>query len=207
MRSHPQCKYIFLSSGAAYGASFSEPANQHTQASIAVNHLQPQDWYGAAKLHAECRHRALSPLPIVDIRVFNYISASMDASAAFFTSDMLRAIQTRTTLATSSSSMVRDYLGPEDFHQLVHKILTAPATNAVVDCYSAAPVEKMALLATVQERYGLVYALTDAAAGINATGLKTYYYSTHPGAQAFGYAPTKTALTNVLHAFDICLGT
>jgi nucleoside-diphosphate-sugar epimerase len=206
VRNHPQCKYIFLSSGAAYGASFDEPANQHTQSTITINNLQPQDWYGAAKLHAECRHRALSPLPIVDIRVFNYISASTDASAAFFTSDMLRAIQTRTSLATSSSSMVRDYLGPEDFHQLVQKILSAPATNAVVDCYSAAPVEKMTLLAAAQERYGLVYALTDAAAGTNATGLKTNYFSTHPGAQAFGYAPTRTALDNVLHAFDICLG-
>lgn len=206
VRGHPQCKYIFLSSGAAYGASFSEPANQHTQAGIAINHLQPQDWYGAAKLHAECRHRALAHLPIVDIRVFNYISASTDASAAFFTSDMLRAIQTSTTLSTSSNSMVRDYLGPEDFHQLVQKILTTPTANAVVDCYTLAPVEKMALLAAAQERYGLVYALSDAAAGTNATGLKKNYFSTHPGAQAFGYVPTKTALANVLHAFDICLG-
>jgi nucleoside-diphosphate-sugar epimerase len=206
VRSRPQCKYIFLSSGAVYGANFNEPASHSVQASIAINHLQPQDWYGAAKLHAECRHRALAHLPIVDIRVFNYISASTDASAAFFTSEMLRAIQTRTTLAASRSSMVRDYLGPEDFHQLVQKILTAPATNAVVDCYTLAPVEKMALLAAAQERYGLVYTLSDAATGTNATGLKKNYFSTHPGAQAFGYAPTKTALANVLHAFDVCLG-
>ena len=203
---HPNCRYIFLSSGAAYGGSFDAPVDVHTKAVLAINHLQPQAWYGVAKMHAESRHRALTHLPIVDIRVFNYISASMEASAAFFTSDLLRAIQTRTTLFTSTSSMVRDYLGPEDFHQLVHKILTAPGTNAVVDCYTLAPVEKMALLAAVQERYGLIYALTDSAAGTNATGLKKNYFSTHPGAKSFGYAPNQTALANVLRAFDICLG-
>ena len=78
VRLHPNCRYIFLSSGAAYGASFDEPVDVNSQAVISINNLQPQDWYAVAKLHAECRHRSLQHLPIVDIRVFNYFSRTQD---------------------------------------------------------------------------------------------------------------------------------
>ena len=53
VRQHPHCRYIFLSSGAAYGSSFDEPVDENTKAVIAINNLQPQDWYAVAKLHAE----------------------------------------------------------------------------------------------------------------------------------------------------------
>jgi len=206
VRQHPHCKYIFLSSGAAYGSSFDEPADENTKATVAINHLLPQDWYAAAKLHAECRHRAAQALPIVDIRVFNYVSATQDASAAFLTSDILRALQNHTTLATSASNIVRDYIGPADFHQLVQCILAAPATNTVVDCYTQAPVEKMALLAAVQDRFGLDYRVADAPVGLTATGNKNKYYSVNHRAEQFGYVPEKTSLENVLQAFATALG-
>lgn len=206
VRQHPACKYIFLSSGAAYGSSFDEPADENTQATLAINHLLPQDWYAAAKLHAECRHRALQSLPIVDIRVFNYVSATQDSSAAFLTSDILRALQTRTPLATSASNIVRDYIAPADFYQLVQRILTTPATNTVVDCYTQAPVEKMAMLAAIRDRFGLDYRVADAPVGLTATGNKHKYYSINHRAQQLGYVPEKTSLENVLHAFEIALG-
>ena len=92
VRQHPDCRYLFLSSGAAYGSTFDEPADENTKAVVAINHLQPQDWYAVAKLHAECRHRSLKHLPIVDIRVFNYFSHTQDISARFLITDILRAI-------------------------------------------------------------------------------------------------------------------
>jgi nucleoside-diphosphate-sugar epimerase len=84
VKQHPACRYLFLSSGAAFGSSFDEPANADTKAVIAINDLKPQDWYAVAKLHAECRHRALAPLPIVDIRIFNYFSNTQDLDGHFF---------------------------------------------------------------------------------------------------------------------------
>ena len=39
---HPECRYLFLSSGAAYGASFETPADANTKAVIDINNLQPQ---------------------------------------------------------------------------------------------------------------------------------------------------------------------
>lgn len=198
VRQHPQCRYIFLSSGAAYGSSFDQPVDENTKAVITINNLQPQDWYTVAKLHAECRHRSLPHLPIVDIRVFNYFSRTQDMSARFFITDILRAILSRETLITSPDKIVRDYIGPDDFFRLVSLILAAPPTNDVVDCYSKAPVDKMTLLSAMTERLKLVYEVRAAPAGVNATGVKVNYFSKNRRAERFGYSPTKTSFDVVM---------
>jgi nucleoside-diphosphate-sugar epimerase len=198
VRQHPDCRYIFLSSGAAYGASFDEPVNEKTKATIAINNLQPQDWYAVAKLHAECRHRSLPHLPIVDIRVFNYFSHTQDMEARFLITDILRAIRDKTVLKTSSDYIVRDFIHPSDFYQLVSVLLAAPATNTVVDCYSRAPIDKPTLLAAMQEKFGLQYETTQAAVSVNATGGKPQYYSLNTRAAEFGYQPALTSLQGVL---------
>lgn len=198
LRAHPQCRYIFLSSGAAYGSNFERPVDADSSASIAINHLKPQDWYGVAKLHAECRHRALPQLPIVDVRVFNYFSYTQDLSARFFITDVLRAIESGETLETSSDNIIRDYIGPGDFFQLISKILASPIVNDVLDCYTREPVDKITLLESMKERFGLRYEFSPASVGINATGLKMNYFSKSRRAEAFGYAPAKNSLQTVL---------
>ena len=198
VRQHPACRYMFLSSGAAYGSSFDAPVDANTQAVVAINNLQPQDWYGAAKLHAECRHRSLPHLPIVDIRVFNYFSRTQDLNARFFITDMMRAIRDKTVLKTSADYIVRDFIHPSDFYNLVNAILTAPAANAVVDAYSKAPVDKPTLLVALQTKFNLQYEIVQMGAGVNATGNKTYYYSGNTRAAGFGYAPALTSLQCVI---------
>lgn len=198
VRQHPTCRYIFLSSGAAYGSNFDAPVTEKTQTSISINDLQPQDWYAVAKLHAECRHRALPHLRIVDLRVFNYFSHAQDMQARFLITDIVRAIQEKTILQTSSDFIVRDFLSPMDFSQLIHAVLTAPATNTVVDCYSKAPIDKPTLLAAMQEKFGLQYEAAHAKAGVNATGVKPHYYSLNTRAADFGYRPALTSLQGVL---------
>lgn len=189
IQAHPGCRYVFISSGAAYGANFAVPANVQTRGEFPINSLQPQDWYGVAKLYAECRHRAFAHLAIVDVRVFNYFSRSQDMSARFLISDILRSIREQSVLQTSADPMVRDFLHPADFHQLISKILAAPATNMAVDCYSREPISKAALLSAMQSQFGLRYDVR-ASAGVNATGIKTNYYSTNRKATEFGYAPS-----------------
>lgn len=195
---HPQCRYIFLSSGAAYGSNFDKPADENTKAFVPINHLQSQDWYAVAKLYAECRHRALPHLHIVDIRIFNYFSHTQDIAARFFITDIIRAIKSAEILLLSSDNIVRDYLGPNDFHQLVEKILSAPPTNDVVDCYTLQPVDKLTLLAKMQERFGLNYEIRNGPAGINATGAKMNYFSVNKRATQFGYIPSIGSLEGVL---------
>jgi len=198
VQQHPLCRYIFLSSGAAYGSSFDAPVDESTKAVIAINNLQPQDWYAVAKLHAECHHRSLPHLPIVDIRVFNYFSYTQDISARFLITDILRAIRDKTVLKTSLDNIVRDFLHPSDFYNLVAVLLASPVTNVAVDCYSKAPIDKLTLLAAMQEQFGLRYEIIESTASVNATGGKPYYYSLNTRAADFGYAPHLTSLEGIL---------
>lgn len=198
VRQHPACRYIFLSSGAAYGSSFDAPVDGQTKATIAINNLQPQDWYGVAKLHAECRHRSLAHLPIVDIRVFNYFSHTQDMEARFLITDIVRAIRDKTVLKTSADYIVRDFIGPDDFYQLVNAILTSPATNDVVDSYSKAPIDKPTLLAAMQAQFGLQYELVQTTTGLDATGKKPHYYSLNRHAENFGYVPALNSIQGLV---------
>lgn len=194
---HPACRYLFLSSGAAYGSRFNEPVNRDTPAIISINHLSPQEWYGVAKLHAECRHRSYPDLAIIDIRVFNYFSRTQDLSARFLITDIVRAIRDKTLLKTSSDYIVRDFIHPADFYRLVCALLSVPATNAAVDCYSRAPIDKPSLLAAMQQEFGLHYEIADTA-GVNATGGKQHYYSLNRRAADFGYQPALTSMEGIL---------
>lgn len=205
VRHHPSCRYLFFSSGAAYGSSFEAPVNDNTKATVAINDLQPQDWYAVAKLHSECRHRSLTNLPIIDLRIFNYFSHRQDISARFFITDILRAIREGETLFTTRDNIVRDYIGPDDLFQLIVLILTAPVSNDVVDCYTQAPVDKLTLLKTMREQFGLVYEFRETPAGVNATGLKVNYYSVNHKAEAYGYYPSRNSLDNILYESKLML--
>jgi nucleoside-diphosphate-sugar epimerase len=198
VRQNPECRYIFLSSGAAYGSRFTEPATCDTPAVVAINNLTPQDWYGVAKLHAECRHRAYPHLSIIDIRVFNYFSRTQDLSPRFLITDILRAIRDKVVLKTSTDFIMRDYLHPSDFHALIVALLSAPSVNTVVDCYSRAPIDKQTLLATMKEIFRLQYELAETFDSINATGIKPCYYSLNRRASEFGYRPRLTSLEGIL---------
>jgi nucleoside-diphosphate-sugar epimerase len=94
--------------------------------------------------------------------------------------------------------MVRDFIGPDDFHQLVKAILTSPATNDVVDCYSKAPIDKPTLLAAMQLHFGLQYELVHAATEVNATGSKPNYFSINRRSDCFSYKPKNTSLETLL---------
>ena len=205
VRQYPQCRYLFLSSGAAYGLSFDTPVDENTKAVVAINNLQPQEWYAVAKLHAECRHRSHPELPIIDIRVFNYFSRTQDISARFLITDILRAIRDKTVLKTSSDFIMRDFIHPTDFYKLVSALLTSPATNAVVDCYSKAPIDKSTLLAVMHKKYGLQYETVATAIAINATGSKPHYYSRNTRAADFGYLPSMTSLEGLIEEMNAIL--
>ena len=207
LRDHSECRYIFLSSGAAYGSNFDSPVTLESKAIIAVNNLKPHDWYAVAKLYAESRHRSLPHLAIYDVRVFNYVSCTQDMSARFLITDILRAIQSNTTLYTSLDYVVRDFMHPIDFCHLVIALLTSPATNTVVDCYSRAPIDKHTLLIEMGEKFGLKYETTQSTVTVNATGHKNFYYSLNTRAAEFGFKPSLTSLEGIFQETEKFLGT
>jgi nucleoside-diphosphate-sugar epimerase len=194
---HPACRYLFLSSGAVYGGNFAVPVTGTETAQVAINRLCPGDWYGVAKLHAECRHRARPDDAIIDLRVFSYFSHTQDMSASYLMADAIRAIESGTPLTVSASNMMRDYLHPADFMQLVKAVLTAPPGNAAIDCYSQAPIDKFSLLAALQERFGLQYNVT-ADTPASGPGGKVNYYSKSRVAEAYGYRPAFGSMDCIL---------
>ena len=46
LQANPSCKYIFLSSGVAFGNQFSSPVDMHSRSQWDVNNLAEQDWFG-----------------------------------------------------------------------------------------------------------------------------------------------------------------
>jgi nucleoside-diphosphate-sugar epimerase len=202
---HRQCRYIYLSSGAAFGGAFEKPIDKDSVSNIPLNTLKPQDWYGAAKLHAECRHRSHHNLPIVDIRIFNYFSARQNLDAGFFICDILRSIRDGSTLKTSAQNIVRDYLHPWDFHNLIEAVLDSPATNDAIDGYSRLPINKFSLLAQMKQQFGLKFEIVEDNVGINATGAKLHYYSLNTRASRYGYEPGLTSIEGISREAEVLL--
>jgi nucleoside-diphosphate-sugar epimerase len=196
LKLNPHCRYIFMSSGAAYGSDFSEPANENTKATFSINKLGLKDWYGVSKFYAECRHRALPNLPIVDVRIFNYFSSTQNINAKYLMADILRAIRNNEVLQTSEENIVRDYLGPNDFHQLIEKILKAAQVNIAVDCYSKTPISKFELLGVMHHDFGLQYKVNSETTTIYKNS-KLNYYSLNKVASKFGFLPCWDSLRHI----------
>lgn len=195
----PTCRYVFLSSGAAFGSGFEEAASENTLASFRINQLGAQDWYGVSKFYAEAKHRALKDLGIVDLRVFNYLSYSQSIESRFMITDAARAIYNRSVFKTNSLDLVRDYLSKTDFCLLMDCILNAEKCNCAVDCFSAAPVSKFELLNTLNTHFGLQVEVAQQIDFVNATGVKLNYFSTnHTPALRMGYKPQVTSIDNVV---------
>lgn len=206
LRKHPERRYIFISSGAVYGERFDQAASEDTVATYSVNSLGAQNYYAIAKLHAEMRHRALTDLAIIDVRVFNYFSRYQTLESRFFIVDAVNSIMSSTVFRTSQDHMVRDFLHPSDFFQLISCLLAAQPQNTAVDCYSARPVDKIVLLEALAKDFGLRYEFaTGFEAPINATGAKRLYYSTFRKAAEFGYRPKYSSLDTLRIEFSAVL--
>ncbi|TAL63580.1 MAG: NAD(P)-dependent oxidoreductase [Legionella sp.] len=191
---HPDAKYIFLSSGAVYGNDFLEPVREGTLASIDINNILPNDWYSKAKLYTEIGHRSRDKLNIVDIRIFNYFSSTMDLTASFFICDVLRSISKHEVLQTTKDNISRDYLHPGDLYQLVNCILSANKINLALDCYSRAPIDKLTLLEEMKKHFGLNYFITQSNSISPTLNYKRNYYSLNKIAEKIGYFPEKSSL-------------
>ncbi|MBF0192686.1 MAG: NAD-dependent epimerase/dehydratase family protein [Magnetococcales bacterium] len=198
LETHPERRYIFLSSGAVYGSAYLEPVRAETKAEISINHFSSSEYYSVAKLYAECRHRALSQYSIVDLRVFNYFSRTQDMKARFFVTDMIRSIQENRLFETSQYNIVRDYLHPSDFFRMIESILNAPPINTSYDCYTRSPSEKNVILESMREKFGLRYVVNSSQIVLNPTGLKPHYYSLNQAAGEIGYVPLYSSMETIL---------
>jgi len=202
VKCNKETKYIFLSSGAVYGGDYEKPVNEKTVAMIDINNLGPTNWYTIAKLYAEAKHRSLSDLPIVDIRVFNYFSHMQDMSASFLITHIVRAIKNREVFKTSEDNIVRDFITPPDLYNLIQVIIDFSPINTVLDCYTKSPISKFELLYELKNKFGLYYKIDKNIDMVNATGSKINYYSVNKVAEGIGYDPNNTSLEGVVREIN-----
>ena len=191
------CIYIFMSSGAAFGDNFVIPADINKVAAYPLNDIQPRHYYGLAKFMAEVRHR-MSDRNIIDLRVFNYFSYTCNLKYKY----MINCIKDGSVFKVDRTPIMRDYIGPLDFYQMINILISQTKINTAVDCYSRQPVSKDTLLTKMAERYGLKYETQAAPVGLAATGVKENYYSNNTGAYALGYRPTLTSLETIFIGAD-----
>jgi len=202
LKQHKKTKYIFLSSGAVYGGNYQEPVDKDTVATIDINNLKSTDWYTIAKLYAETKHRSLSDLSIIDVRVFNYFSHRQNMDARFLITDIVRAIKNKEVFKTSVDNIMRDFISPPDFYCLIQAIIDYDSTNMVLDCYTKSPVSKFNLLNELEREFGLKYEVNKSVNIINATGIKSNYYSLNKAAKSISYNPKNTSLEGIIQEID-----
>lgn len=191
----PETKYIFISSGAAYGDNFDKPVDKDSKMVFPAS-LTPQHYYGMAKYQTECTHRMIDR-PIVDLRVFSYFSDTQNISRNFMVTNMLRAIKNNEWYKVDNNYLCRDYINAQDFYGIVKAVIDAEPMNKAFNCYSAAPIEKDKLLETMAVEFGLKVEITNEAVA-TVTGIKPYYYAVDRELASIGYTPTSTSLDTIL---------
>ena len=195
-------KYIFLSSGSIFGDDYKQPVRDASVAKIDINNMGQTCWYPMSKLYAESKHRALSNLFIVDVRVFNYFSKTMSIDSGYLITDIARSIKNKEVFLTSKYNIVRDYIGPNDFYNLIMSLISVKNLNMAIDCYTKAPVDKVTLLNNLKNKFGLEYVFKSDFDTINATGYKKNYFSKSRKAINFGYKPTMSSLETIISELD-----
>lgn len=205
LKDNHKCKYIFLSSGAAYGSDYSEPASLDKKACFDINNVQQSEKYGVAKFITEMKHRQLQKYNIYDVRVFNYISRHQNIDARFFITDLFRSIKENVVCEVSPEPMVRDYLHPRDFCRIIDCLIYSDSVNMAFDCYSLDPVGKIPLLNALQDEFGLQWKFRDNIQIVSATGNKCNYYSKNHALANIGYVPAYTSLSGIIKEFDALL--
>jgi nucleoside-diphosphate-sugar epimerase len=207
VRLHKETKYIFLSSGAVFGGNYRHSINENTVASVDINNLDSRNWYAIAKLYAEAKHRSLADSSIVDVRVFNYFSHTQNMNARFLITDIVRAIRNQEVFKTSSDNIIRDFITPPDFYNLIQSIIDFEPMNIAVDCYTKSPISKFDLLSELETKYGLQYSIDESCNGVNATGAKINYYSESKMLEKIGYSPKNTSLSGIIQEIGFMLNT
>ena len=205
LKIYPHCRYIFISSGSIFGSNFDKPIDSSTILPELSAVSTSNQWYQYAKLAAEATHRKLSGIPITDLRIFNYFSHTQSIASQFLMANIARALVNQSVLEVSPEPIIRDFLHPDDFCNLVTSILDAPPANQTVDCYSKEPISKHQLLESLQSKFGLKFKFDDAQRTANPTGVKTHYYSKNTFAQKLGYEPKYSSLEGVTLELQILL--
>ncbi len=199
LQQHPKAHYVNISSGAVYGNSVEERQDESTVTTLSGGFIGQRESYTIAKINAEAKHRSLTSLNIVDLRVFAFFSSLVDTDSLFLMTEIVNCIQTKKVLATNSQNMVRDYITPKDLLMLIKSIIAKKKINNYFDVYSKKPISKFDLLASMNKKYGLEFEIKKDISKAKSSPSKNIYASKSKKAtKLLGYKPTTTSLEGIL---------
>jgi nucleoside-diphosphate-sugar epimerase len=192
----PECLYVFISSGAVYGPLTSGAANETSTTSFLVNDVDAQTAYARAKFTAETWHRTWAHKRVLDVRLFGYVSTSIDLSAKYFFSEMAAALINRQTFHTGGHDMVRDYVSSQELADLVDGASQHADINTAVDIFSARPAGKFELIDALRPM-GLdvvIKPLGETRGDATVIPTRLNYCTDYDAARRFGYEPRRTSV-------------
>lgn len=204
LKIHPNCRYIFMSSGSIFGGNFDKPIDSSSILPNFSTESSSNHWYQNAKLSAEILHRKLVDAPITDLRIFNYFSNTQSIQSQFLMANIARALINQSSLEVSTEYIVRDFLHPIDFCEMIMSILEAPPKNQALDCYSKSPISKKELLEYLEGQFGLKVEVSKTPL-FNPTGAKVNYFSQNKQAQLLGYFPKYSSLEGIHLELELLL--
>lgn len=195
--------YINLSSGAAYGTDFSDPASNSKWLNLDVNNLSVKEYYGISKLNMEAKHRSLAHNSIIDLRIFSFFSCHIDLKSRFLLTDIVKCLNSGEVLETSSDNILRDYIHPKDLVHLVELCIQKHFINEAIDVYSLNPISKFELLEYFISNHGLKIDIKSNENIQAVTGSKSNYYSLNRNAENIGYYPKYNSLQSIIDGYSL----
>jgi len=185
LKKNIKTKYIFMSSGIV-------EHKEDNKSKRLVNH------YLTAKLNAEKKHRSMKNLSIVDLRIFNYISKTIDLNSSFLITDIFNAVINKKVFKTSSLNIYRDFVGSDDFYRLILcAIEYSLPINMSIDCYSKSHTDKISILEMLNSNINLKYEFNDNLDFDSPSGEKIKYYSRKRNGDIIGYIPLYSSLDTI----------
>ncbi len=196
LKKNNSCQYLNFSSGVVYG-DFSQPVNDESLLNLSLNDIS-NDPYSLSKIRSETKHRLLSSLNIVDIRIFNFFSRFIDLNTGFFISEIISSINSNKEFFTNKQNFYRDFLHPDDLFHLISLCIKNPKLNFALDAYSISPISKYDILKEFTDLYNLKYSFNNDLKIEEPTGFKEKYYSLSRKAKNIGYLPIHSSLETLL---------
>ncbi|MCF7843471.1 NAD-dependent epimerase/dehydratase family protein [Candidatus Gracilibacteria bacterium] len=199
----PKTLYINLSSGAVYGDNFNKAINEKTKTILNINNLKISEYYSIAKINAEAKHRSMSNLNVVDLRVFAFFSKFVDTKVGFLMSEIVECIKNKKVFKTNNTNIVRDYISASDLLSLIKLIIKKSNINDSFDVYSLKPISKFQLLSFLEKKYGLKYKINSSSSKENTIISKNIYYSNNQKAKDLGYKPELSSLKSISKELEL----
>lgn len=201
----PKALYINLSSGAVYGTNFEAPITEKTETTLPGGFLGGYECYAAAKINAEAKHRSLTTLNIVDIRIFAFFGSLVDVDSPFLMSEIAKRIATKTVFSTSKDDIVRDYITAKDLLLFVQAVMVIRKCNDFFDIYSKKPVSKFELLETLKKKYHLKYEIVSAKKPTKGSTKRFYFSKSKKANKVLGYSPTESSISGICSELEVFL--